>query len=120
MTPHRVTSSQPTQTDVDHSTSKNVDGPDSEAAIAAAYAAMAADPETHLSYEHVRRRRQQHAHHYIDSYKDEPDTQLPPQDPTMTDQPDDSARGTTEPSAPPTGSSTSAKSAASTPPCGGR
>lgn len=70
---------------------------------------MAADPETHLSYEHARRRRQQHAHHYIRLYsQDEPGTQLPPQDPTMTDQPDDSARGTTEPSAPPTGPSTSA------------
>lgn len=82
MTPRRVTPPQPTQTDVDHSTSNNVDGPDSEAAIAAAYAAMAADPETHLSYEHARRRRQQHAHHYIHLYsQDEPDTQLPPQDP---------------------------------------
>lgn len=55
--------------------------PDSEAAITAAYAAMAADPETHLSYEHARRRRRQHAHHYIDRYQDEPDTQLPPRDP---------------------------------------
>ncbi|OLT50290.1 hypothetical protein BJF89_10270 [Corynebacterium sp. CNJ-954] len=63
-------------------TNSDTEGPNSEAAIAAAYAAMAAETEIHLSYEHARRRRQQHAHHYIRLYsQDEPDTQLPPQDP---------------------------------------
>lgn len=74
MTPRRVTPPQPTQTDGAPDTEHNGD-PASEAAIAAAYAAMAADPDTHLSYEHARRRRQQHAHHYIHLYsQDEPDT----------------------------------------------
>ncbi|OLT50302.1 hypothetical protein BJF89_10335 [Corynebacterium sp. CNJ-954] len=51
-----------------------------DAAITAAYAALAA--ETRLNYEHARRRRQQHAHRHIQLYDhDEPDTQLPPQDP---------------------------------------
>lgn len=69
------------QTDGDPGASNNADDPGSEAAITAAYNAMAADPDTHLNYEVARRRRQQHAHHYTDRYKDEPDTQLPPQGP---------------------------------------
>ncbi|MGN0096943.1 MAG: hypothetical protein ACI38U_12855 [Corynebacterium sp.] len=53
--------------------------PDSDAAITAAYAVLAA--ETRLNYEHARRR-QQHAHRHIQLYDhDEPDTQPPPQGP---------------------------------------
>jgi hypothetical protein len=80
MTPPRMSPPQPTQTDGALDTECHED-PGSEAAITAAYAAMAAGPETHLSYEHARRRRRQHAHHYIHRYNDEPDTQLPPQGP---------------------------------------
>lgn len=68
--------------DTDPGTNGDTEDPGSEAAITAAYAAMAADPDSHLSYEHARRRRQQHAHRHIQLYDhDEPDTQPPPQDP---------------------------------------
>lgn len=53
-----MTPSRPTPTIDDPSTSNNADDPDSEAAITAAYAAMAAETDTRRNYEIARSRRQ--------------------------------------------------------------